>query len=161
MSLLTDTFSTVRLPNVWCGTTQRFHKKNAKCLNGLQSSVESASQTSRMTVQQLEESVYEAMNATVTILDQSASNVKELSCKIAEQISTASSIANSRIHDEKDSIVTWQADLNKNLLNLQKDLSATSMDMEDLSSSIEDSLMKTYKSICAHVNQIEMVSSID
>ncbi len=137
---------------------QRFHKKNAKCLNGLQSSVESASQTSRMTVQQLEESVSEAMNATVTILDQSASNVKELSCKITEQLSATSSIANSRINDQQASMATWQADLKQNLLNLQKDLSATSIDIEDLSSSIEDILTRTCTSISARVNQIEMVS---
>ncbi len=111
-----------------------------------------------MTVQQLEESVSEAMNATVTILDHSACGIKELSCKITEQLSVASSIANSRIKDGKNSMVTWQDDLKQNLVKLQKDLSATSLSIEDSSNAVEDIISRASTSISAYVNQIEMVS---
>ncbi len=137
---------------------QRFHKKNAKCLNGLQSSVESASQTSKMTVQKLEESVSKAMNATVTTLHRTSSDVNDMSYKIIEQLSAISSTTNSRINDEQSSMVTWQADLKQNLVNLQKNLTNISDNIEDLSKSVEDVLTRACTSISAYINQIEMVS---
>ncbi len=111
-----------------------------------------------MTVQKLEESVSEAMNATVTTLHRTSSDVNDISCKIIEQLYTTSNIMKNRINDEQSSMVTWQTDLKENLVNLQKGLSNTSDNMEDLSKSVENILTRARTSISAYINQIEMVS---
>ncbi len=111
-----------------------------------------------MTIQKMEESVSEAMNATVTTLNATLSNVNSMSCKISEHLSATCSITNSRINHEQSSMVKWQDDLKKDLANLHEDLMSTSVNMEGLSKSVGDVLIRACTSSNAYMNEIEMVS---